>query len=307
MTVPGIEFVHVCKDYRRHFWERKKPAVVDCSFAVEKATVTGFVGPNGAGKTTSIKMLLGLIRPSSGHVLVNGRDPLLPHSRKGLSFLSERPYFYDHLTVRETLRFAYGLQRGYAQSGETEIIRALDAVELSASLPTKVKDLSKGMQQRLSMAQALLCSPELFILDEPMSGLDPLGRRLFREILRTLGKEGKTVFFSTHILDDVESLCSHVVVLSKGRLAYQGPLLHLVGQEHGATECVVRGLADADRQRLGAMGCAVTTNADGSDTIVVPADGDPQGCQRFLCEKGLFCESVSRRSASLEDIIYKGK
>ncbi len=307
MTVPGIEFVHVCKDYRRHFWERKKPAVVDCSFAVEKGTVTGFVGPNGAGKTTSIKMLLGLIRPSSGHVLVNGRDPLLPRSRKGLSFLSERPYFYDHLTVRETLRFAYGLQRGYAQSGETEIARALEAVELSASLRTKVKHLSKGMQQRLSMAQALLCSPELFILDEPMSGLDPLGRRLFREILRTLGKEGKTVFFSTHILDDVESLCSHVVVLSKGRLAYQGPLTHLVGQEHGATECVVAGLADADRQELCARGCAVTANADGSDTVVVPAAGDPKECQRFLCAKGLFCESVSRRSASLEDIIYKGK
>jgi ABC-2 type transport system ATP-binding protein len=283
------------------------PAVIDCSFAVEKGTVTGFVGPNGAGKTTSIKMLLGLIRPSAGRVFVNGCDPLLPQSRRGLSFLSERPYFYDHLTVRETMQFAHALQRGYAQSGETEITRALEAVELSASVKTKVKDLSKGMQQRLSMAQALLCSPELFILDEPMSGLDPLGRRLFREILRTLGREGKTVFFSSHILDDVESLCSHVVVLSKGRLAYQGPLLQLVGKEHGATECVVRGLADAERQTLGAMGCAVSKNADGSDTVVVPANGDPQQCQRFLCAKGLFCESVSRRSASLEDVIYKGK
>ncbi len=305
MAQPRIEFAHVFKDYQRHFWEERKPAVTDCSFAVENATVTGFVGPNGAGKTTSIKMLLGLVRPTAGRVLVNGCDPRLPRARRGLSFLSERPYFYDHLTVRETLRFAYGLQRGFAYSGEQDITRALDAVELSSSVHTKVKDLSKGMQQRLSMAQALLCDPDLFILDEPMSGLDPLGRRLFRTILASLGNKGKTVFFSTHILDDVESLCSHVVVLKHGRPAYRGTLSRLLGNEHGPTECMIAGLVDADREALRAQGWDVTGNGNGRDTIVVPANQDPRECQRYLYDKGLFCESVTRRTATLEDILYK--
>lgn len=307
MSTPVIEFKSVNKNYRKHFWTRQVAAVVNCSFAVEKNTVTGFVGPNGAGKTTSIKMLLGLIRPTSGTVRINGRDPLLPTARKGVSFLSERPYFYEHLTVNETLRFAHRLGQANPKSEEADIIRVLDAVELSASADSKVKDLSKGMQQRLSMAQALLCSPDLFILDEPMSGLDPLGRRLFREILLTLAQEGKTIFFSTHILDDVESVCSHVVVLSKGRLEYQGSLAQLLSQGKGGTECVVAGLGDAEKQALAAMGCMVTKGADDRDIIAIPAGKDPRQCQQYLCEKGLFCESVVKRTASLEEIIYKRK
>jgi ABC-2 type transport system ATP-binding protein len=307
MSTPSIEFKSVCKNYRKHFWSRQVAAVVNSSFAVEKNTVTGFVGPNGAGKTTSIKMLLGLIRPTSGTVRINGRDPSLPFARKGVSFLSERPYFYEHLTVHETLRFAYGLRQGYAKSGEADIRRVLDEVELSTSVGAKVKDLSKGMQQRLSMAQALLCNPDLFILDEPMSGLDPLGRRLFREILLGLAQQGKTIFFSTHILDDVESVCSHVVVLSNGRLEYQGPLSQLLSQGQDGTECVVAGLGDADKQALASMGCMVTKGAGEKDIIAIPAGKDPRQCQQYLCEKGLFCESVVKRAASLEDIIYKRK
>lgn len=307
MSIPVIEFKSVNKNYRRHFWSKQVAAVANCSFAVEKSTVTGFVGPNGAGKTTSIKMLLGLIRPTSGTVRINGRDPLLPLTRKGVSFLSERPYFYEHLTVHETLRFAHGLGQGYAKSGETDILRALDAVELSTSVDAKVKDLSKGMQQRLSMAQALLGNPDLFILDEPMSGLDPMGRRLFREILLALAQEGKTIFFSTHILDDVESVCSHVVVLSNGRLEYQGPLSQLLSQGQGGTECVVAGLGDAEKQELTSMGCTVIKGVDGKDIIAIPAGKDPRQYQQYLCEKGLFCESVLKRTASLEEIIYKRK
>lgn len=307
MAAASIELTHVSKDYRRHFWERKVPAVIDCSFAVEKKTITGFVGPNGAGKTTCIKMLMGLIRPTSGRVLVNGQDPRFPAARKRLSFLSERPYFYDHLTVRETLHFSYGLIEGYAKSGEAEIVRSLEAVELSSSINTRVKDLSKGMQQRLSMAQALLCNPDLLVLDEPMSGLDPLGRRLFRKILLTLGSEGKTIFFSSHILDDVESLCSHVVVLSKGRLAYQGPLAQLLSEGGRDIECVVMGLSDADRHALAGMGFSVAKDLTAGDTITVPGGKNLLDCQRYLWEKNLFCESVTKRSASLEDIIYKRK
>jgi ABC-2 type transport system ATP-binding protein len=307
MSVPVIEFKNVCKNYRKHFWSRQVAAVVNCSFTVDRNTVTGFVGPNGAGKTTSIKMLLGLISPTSGTVRINGRDPLLPFTRKGVSFLSERPYFYEHLTVHETLRFAHGLGQGYAKSGETDIRRALDAVELSKSGDAKVKDLSKGMQQRLSMAQALLGNPDILILDEPMSGLDPLGRRLFREILLALAQEGKTIFFSTHILDDVESVCSHVVVLSKGQLEYQGPLSQLLSQGQGGTECIVRGLGEVEKQTLASGGCMITKGVDGKDIILIPAGMDPRKSQQYLCEKGIICDSVVRRTASLEEIIYKRK
>jgi len=305
MSNSSIEFLHVSKDYQRHFWEKKVVAVSDCSFSVEKNAVTGFVGPNGAGKTTSIKLALGLARPTKGKVLVDGKDPRSPKSRQGISYLSERPYFYDHLTVIETLRFAFRLVKGHGNSCESQIRRALDEVELSASLSSGVKDLSKGMQQRLSMAQALLCDPELFILDEPMSGLDPLGRRLFRNILRKLGQDGKTVFFSSHILDDVEALCSKVIVMANGTVAYQGSLDAILSQASGDTECEVIGLSEEDRRHLGTLGYNVTSNPNGRSTILVPAGKEFRECQRYLYGKGLFCESGSKRSASLEDILYK--
>jgi ABC-2 type transport system ATP-binding protein len=155
------------------------------------------------------------------------------------------------------------------------------------------------------MAQALLCDPELFILDEPMSGLDPLGRRLFRNILRKLGQDGKTVFFSSHILDDVEALCSRVIVMAKGTVAYEGSLDALLSRASGDTECEVIGLSEEDRRELGTLGYDVTTNPRGLSSILVPAGKDICECQRYLCGKGLFCESVSKRIASLEDILYK--
>ena len=281
--------------------------MVNCSFTMEKNMVTGFIGPNGAGKTTSIKMLLGLVRPTSGTVRINGLDPALPSARKGVSFLSERPYFYEHLTVRETLRFAENLVQEDQKSAEADIMRVLETVELSASADSKVKELSKGMQQRLSMAQALLCNSDLYILDEPMSGLDPLGRRLFREILLDLAQKGKTIFFSTHILDDVESVCSHILVMSHGRLEYQGPISQLLSQGQSGTECIVMGLSNVDTQTLSSMGYTITKATDGKDIIMIPPGKDPRQCLQFLCEKGLFCESVVKRTASLEDIIYKRK
>jgi ABC-2 type transport system ATP-binding protein len=304
MTTPVIEFSHVTKKYRKHFWTGSVIAVDTCSFSVDKNTVTGFVGPNGAGKTTSIKMIMGLMRPDAGAIRINGIDPVLPASRKGVSFLSERPYFYDHLSVVETLRFAFRLQGGNGKSENSAIDGALEAVELRQASAMRVKDLSKGMQQRLSMAQALLCDPGLFILDEPMSGLDPLGRRLFRRLFTKLAQRGKSIFFSSHILDDVESLCSNVVVLSQGRLLYQGAISQLVAQGFLGTELSVTSLADATRAELTAMGYSVTQTADKECMIFVPADKDLKKCQAYLHEQGIACNTISKRNASLEDSIY---
>jgi ABC-2 type transport system ATP-binding protein len=304
MATPVIEFSNVTKRFRKHFWTGSVLAVDNCSFTVEKNTVTGFVGPNGAGKTTSIKMIMGLVRPDAGTIRINGVDPLLPRSRSGVSFLSERPYFYDHLTVAETLLFALRLQGGCVASEKAALSNALDAVELSQVPAMRVKDLSKGMQQRLSMAQAILCDPGIFILDEPMSGLDPLGRRLFRRLFSSLAQQGKSIFFSSHILDDVESLCSNVVVLSKGRLMYQGAISHLVTQGFLGTELAVSVLSDAASADIAAMGFSVTADKDRESVIFVPKDRDLRKCQAYLNDHGIVCDTISRRNASLEDIIY---
>jgi ABC-2 type transport system ATP-binding protein len=304
MTAPVIEFSRVTKRYRKHFWTSSVFAVDNCSFSVDENTVTGFVGPNGAGKTTSIKMIMGLVRPDAGAIRINGIDPALPLSRKGVSFLSERPYFYDHLSVVETLRFAFRLQGKNGMSENSAIAEALESVELRQASAQRVKDLSKGMQQRLSMAQALLCDPELFILDEPMSGLDPLGRRLFRRLFTGLAQRGKTIFFSSHILDDVESLCSNVVVFSQGRLHYQGAISHLVTQGFLGTELSVTSLGDSARAGITAMGFSVTETADNESMIFVPADKDLRQCRAYLHEQGIDCTTISKRNASLEDSIY---
>jgi len=305
MSTHSIEFSNVTKRFRRHFWTASKLAIDNCSFTIDKNAVTGFVGPNGAGKTTSIKMILGLVRPERGFIRINGLDPRATSSRTGVSFLSERPYFYDHLTVAETLRFALRLQGGRSSSETTAISKALDEVELGSVSSMMVKDLSKGMQQRLSMAQALLCDPALFILDEPMTGLDPLGRRLFRTIISTLGRQGKTVFFSSHILDDVESLCTKVVVLSKGRCAYQGAISTLLSQGFLGTELTVSGLGNETRAGLAALGFSVTGTEPGESVIFVKKNQDLRKCQAFLYEHGIACESIAKRNASLEDFVYK--
>ena len=306
MGLPVIDFSHVTRTFRRHFWSRTAVAVADCSFIVEKNSITGFVGPNGAGKTTSIKMMLGLLRPTNGTIFVNGKDPFDASSRRGVSFLSERPYFYEHLSVNETLRFALRLQAACPASGEEpEIRRVLEMVELSDSYSKKVNQLSKGMQQRLAMAQALCGDPGLFILDEPMSGLDPLGRRLFKDIFVRLAQSGKTIFFSTHILEDIESLCSHVVVLSRGRRTYQGPIDELLSRGFKGTELVVRGLAEQIKQELSEMGMTVNATAGGEARILVPVGKDPALCQKYLFDHGIMCLSMARRNASLEDVIYK--
>jgi ABC-2 type transport system ATP-binding protein len=304
MNAPAIEFKNVTKAYRKHFWTPLITAVRDISFTVHKNTVTGFVGPNGAGKTTSIKMMLGLARPTKGQILINGISPVEPKSRQKVSFLSERPYFYEHLTVEETLLFAAKLQSIGEATIDKMITESLQAVELSDHRNASVKNLSKGMQQRLAMAQALVSDADLFILDEPMSGMDPLGRRLFRTLFAELGKKGKTVFFSSHVLDDVEYLCSHVIVLSQGAVQYQGEISSLLSQGFAGTDCIVPNLPKQYRDHFISLGCSVTDKPDNSINIFVPSSGDIRSCQEYLAKNGFFFTSLERRNASLEEVIY---
>lgn len=237
-----IELRNVSKFYRKDFWTPRLSAVTNLSISVKKGVVTGFVGPNGAGKTTTIKMIMGLIRPSEGKVSICGKDAFLPKSRKGVAYLCEQPYFYAHLTVSETLKFTADLLGLPSKSITDEIKSVLSVVELSEKNDVKVKELSKGMQQRLTMACALVGDPQILILDEPMSGMDPPGRRLFRKLFRDLVNKGKTIFFSTHVLDDIESVCDEVIVLSKGKLVFSGEVKTLLEKGFLGTDMVVSDL-----------------------------------------------------------------
>jgi ABC-2 type transport system ATP-binding protein len=281
----------VSKVYRVGFRGRRVSAVQGLSFAIEQPQIVGFAGPNGAGKTTTIKMILGLLTPSSGEVLLNGRPAFEPAARKGVGYVSEQPYFYEQLTVEETLNLSgglLGLSRA-VMGGECE--RVLSLVELGHTRARPVRTLSKGMQQRLSMAQALLGNPKLLMLDEPMSGLDPPSRRLFRSLIRTLHQQGCAIFFSTHVLDDIVALCSRLVVLSGGSCVFDGPVEQILERGFEGTELSVAQLPPELQQAMVAAGCTVEQEGE-LFRIVAPAGVAIGALQQMLAARGLFCRDA---------------
>ncbi|HLV31932.1 MAG TPA: ABC transporter ATP-binding protein [Chitinispirillaceae bacterium] len=298
-----IELKNISKTYRKGLRARKIPAVVNLTFSVKKNRVTGFVGPNGAGKTTTIKMITGLVRQSSGTVKINGIESFNPQSRQGVSYLSEQPCFYGHLTVNEALGFAANLLRISGKRIGLEIDRVLDIVEMVEKKPVKVKELSKGMQQRINMAQVLLGNPHTMVLDEPMSGMDPPGRKLFRSIFTELKKQGVTVFFSTHVLDDIEAICDDVIVLSKGELVYDGSVMDLLDTGRLGMEMVVFGTVKDEMESLNEIGCIVTEKNNNS-IVFVPKDKDYKLVQHLLFSKGKSFVSIKSTSKSLQDLLY---
>ncbi len=300
----AIELKNVSKFYRKDFWAPRVSAVTDLTISVKKGVITGFVGPNGAGKTTTIKMIMGLIKPSAGKVSICAKDAFLPESRKGVAYLCEQPYLYAHLTVFETLKFAADLLGLPSKPITDEIKKSLSIVELSEKRHLKVKELSKGMQQRLTMASALLGDPQILVLDEPMSGMDPPGRRLFRELFRKLGSKGKTVFFSTHVLEDIESVCDDVIVLSRGKLVFSGEVKTLLSRGFLGTEMVVSELKKPDIPILKQYGCVIGDSDGDQQQLFLPAGCDLLKVQNFLYEKQTLLHSVSRQAKSMEELLY---
>jgi ABC-2 type transport system ATP-binding protein len=219
MGLPAIEIQGLTKDFPLGFWRRRQRRSLDnLTLQVEEGEVFGFLGPNGAGKTTTLKLLMGLIFPTAGTARIRGRsiDDIGMHSEIG--FLPEQPYFYDYLTARELLDY-YARFFGYGTTERGERVkRFLELVGLTAAADVQLRKFSKGMLQRVGIAQAILHDPQVVFLDEPMSGLDPVGRREVRDIILALRQQGHTVFFSTHILTDAEMLCDRVAVLLGGKL-----------------------------------------------------------------------------------------
>jgi ABC-2 type transport system ATP-binding protein len=224
------------------FWrKRPKRALQPLHLTVEHGEIFGFLGPNGAGKTTTLKMLMGLVFPTAGTARILDKEWTDPEVKEQIGFLPEQPYFYDYLTAHELLDY-YGQLSGVpAQDRKPRIDEMLRRVGLTDIKGVQLRKFSKGMLQRVGIAQAILHNPRLVFLDEPMSGLDPLGRREVRDLILQLQQEGKTVFFSTHILSDAEALCDRVAIIHKGELRGVGAVEELTKSVQGKVEVIWQG------------------------------------------------------------------
>ncbi|MHC4598232.1 MAG: ABC transporter ATP-binding protein [Planctomycetota bacterium] len=250
--MPAIETQGLSKEYRRGFFRTRHRALDRLDLAVEEGEIFGYLGPNGAGKSTTFKVLMGLIEPTEGSAKILGEDFRSPGARRNLGFLPEDAYFYAYLTARELLRFygrLQGLSRGDVEAKEDGL---LDRVGLRAAKDVRLGEYSKGMRQRFGIAQALVSDPRLLFLDEPLTGLDPLGRKDLKDLILSLRDEGRTIFFSSHILADAEAICDRVAILLEGRLLEVGALEAMLSGMEKTFDLAVDGLGSEAVAGLGA-------------------------------------------------------
>lgn len=288
-------------------WPWKPPATVlrGLSFSVGQGEIFGFLGPNGAGKTTTLKILIGLIRQTSGRAEVFGLPAGNVDAHRRIGFLPESPYFYDYLTAEEFLRF-YGRLAGLEGADLSQRVTSmLELLGLSEARHRQLRKFSKGMLQRVGLAQALIHDPELVILDEPMSGLDPLGRKEVRDLILHLRERGKTVFFSTHIIPDVEMICDRVAVIVKGEVVAAGRVHELVG--HGRTQSIEVVCEGISKDKLGTLrGLASRVVERGSQCLVVLPE--PDRLDQVIVEirsQGGRLISVTPHKGSLEELFVQ--
>ena len=240
-----IQTENLTQDFQTGFW-RKRPvrALEGLNLQIESGEVFGLLGPNGAGKTTTFKILMGLIRPTGGNARILDADVQDVKVRQRIGYLPEQPYFYDYLTAREFLIYCGALCDLPKAEASQRTNELLQLVGLADSADKQLRKFSKGMLQRVGLAQALINDPEVLFLDEPMSGLDPLGRREVRDLIVGLRAKGKTIFFSSHILTDVEAMCDHVAILNKGRLVESGKLSEILKTRSNEIEVVISGVKE---------------------------------------------------------------
>jgi ABC-2 type transport system ATP-binding protein len=298
---PVLEVEHLARSYRANLSLKKYWILRDLSFTVERGEIFGFIGPNGAGKTTTIKLIMDLVHPDAGAIRILGEPHQSVAVKKRLGFLPENPYFYDYLTAEEFLDF-YGRLFGFSREERRKKTTAmLERVGLANRRDRQLRKFSKGMLQRLGLAQALLNEPEFVILDEPMSGLDPVGRREVRDIILSLKAAGRTVFFSTHILSDTELICDRVGILSKGELKAVGRVSDLLGHQVSHWEVAFSGIDPGSLP-----GILAVVSREGSETLATSRDEESmKGLVRAILERGGSLHSVFPQRASLEDIFLR--
>ncbi len=304
MTDAVIRVERLQKEFRQGFFMRRVLAVKDISFQVDRGDIFGFLGPNGAGKTTTIKMLTGLISPTGGQAeLFGDRVP----SRRALGrigFLPENPYVYPYLTPSEFVELCGRLSGLSARAARDRTRQVLEQVGVAYAADRPVRRLSKGMLQRTGLAAALVADPELLILDEPMSGLDPIGRKEVRDLIVDERRRGRTIFFSTHILNDVESLCDRVAILRKGEVVVSGRIADLLRRDARRTEVTLAG----DYAALhGALTTESVSAKEVGGMLVVLVEGADKLAQLLsrALAAGLSVEQVIPRHETLEDLFLR--
>ncbi len=292
------------KTFRKPFTGKKVEAVRGVSFEVRSGEVFGFVGPNGAGKTTCIKMLTGLIFPTAGAATLLGERVPSPHAMARVGFLPENPYVYPYLSPREFVSLCGRLSGMSGKTLAERVEHVIARVGMSEAIDRPVRALSKGMGQRVGLAAALVHDPDLLILDEPMSGLDPVGRKDVRDLILEERARGKTVFFSTHILNDVEMLCDRVCILRRGEVVVSGPLRELLKSESARSEIALGRLEAAAREALAGAGFE---GKQMGDVFVVEAN-DYDATKRVLeiaHEAGAEVRSITPKRETLEELFVR--
>ena len=304
MADVAIRTRDLSKDYSVGFWRPRPYRALDrLSIEVNRGDVFGFLGPNGAGKTTTLKLLMQLVFPTSGEAEILGRPVGDTSIRERIGYLPENPYFYDHLTAEELLDY-YG--RLFRISGlRKRVSSTLDRVGIGAERRLQLRKFSKGMLQRVGVAQALLNDPDVLFLDEPMSGLDPLGRRDVRALVLELRDQGRTIFFSSHILSDAEALCSRVAIVAKGRLAAAGTLAELHEFTVLGWELVVSALPSAVLESLQRRVRKVTRIAGDRYSIEMAADVRPDQVLAEITAAGGQLVSLNPLRETLEDFFVR--
>ncbi len=293
-----IQIEHLHKTYRSGFLMKPKLALKDVSLHVEPGQIYGFIGPNGAGKSTTIKVLTGLLNFDSGKVLVNGISPRDVKSRRFIGYSPEQPYFYDYLTGRELLQF-YGKLVGLEGSLLNERITwALQLLHADKDwIDRRLRSYSKGMMQRVGIAQAILGKPKLLILDEPMSGLDPMGRRDVREAILELNRDGVTIFYSSHLLSDVESISHRVAMIVDGRIVREGTVDEITdscGIEYHVRTREVIAVKDLPE------GVAL---AGHPQEVICADDAARDRLLRYCLDNSIAVERMEHKRPSLEDVL----
>jgi ABC-2 type transport system ATP-binding protein len=298
----ALETENLTKDYAVGFWRRRPYRALDgLSLRVEPREVFGFLGPNGAGKTTTLKLLIQLIFPTSGRISILGQPPGHPDVRKRLGYLPEAPYFYDYLTAEELLTYFAGLFGLRGAARRARVSSLLDEVGIGGERRLQLRKFSKGMLQRVGLAQALVNEPDIVFLDEPMSGLDPLGRRDVRSLILALRDRGCTVVFSSHILSDAEALCSRVGIIVGGQLVTSGRLSEILAFEVSGWELVMAGLEPASLETLGTSVRRSTRIGDDRYAVEIPPTEEPERVAAALRAQGGRLVSLIPMRKTLED------
>lgn len=302
-----IEIENLSKDYEVGFWKKKKVrALDDLNLKVEGGQIFGFLGGNGAGKTTTIKILMRLLFPSSGTARILGRDISDVKMHNSIGYCPENPYFYDYLTARELMNYfgeLFGFDAAQRKRKTEELLTKVGLDEKDWN--KQLRKFSKGMLQRVGLAQSLINEPEIVFLDEPMSGLDPIGRREIRELIAELRAQGTTVFMSTHILSDIEALCDRVAIMRKGRLAATGILDELLSQsgETQSFEINIKGVsADALRNALANISQATVTAKPAGANVEVFSETDVESVLQEMKKVGGKLVSIQPVKQSLEEL-----